>query len=94
MKIKFENGDVKIDMKGYAEGMLQEFPIKFKNNDRTVYPAGNDMFHEDLSKKLNKEQRELFHTFTAKALFLSKRACPDIQPITAVLCTRVSGKYM
>ena len=29
------------------------------------------------------------HRFTAKALFLCKRARPDIQPIVSVLCTRV-----
>jgi len=32
---------------------------------------------------------EMFHTTTAQGLFVSKRACPDIQPTIAVLCTRV-----
>ena len=33
--------------------------------------------------------REVFHTFVAKGLFMSKRSRPDIQPTIAVLATRV-----
>jgi hypothetical protein len=38
---------------------------------------------------LDKETADLFHTIVAKLLFLSKRACPDIQLAVSFLCTRV-----
>ena len=34
-------------------------------------------------------ERKLFHQMVAKALFLCKRARPDIQPIVTLLCMRV-----
>ena len=71
--------------------MLKEFLIKFKNNERAVTPAEVDMFKEHLSKKLNTSERELFHRTVAKALFMCIRARCDIQPIVAVLCTRVKS---
>jgi hypothetical protein len=46
---------------------------------------------DDKSPLLNKEKRELFHTFVAKGLFLCKRARPDIQPAIALLATRVQS---
>ena len=54
-----------------------------------MYPAGNDMFNEDFSKKLSVKEQEIFHRFTTK--FFCKRAHLNIQPITAVLCTRVKA---
>ena len=38
---------------------------------------------------LSREKKEDFHTFVAKGLFASKRARPDIQPMIAILSTRV-----
>jgi hypothetical protein len=38
---------------------------------------------------LEKPQVETYHTFVAKGLFACKRACPDIHPKIAVLCTPV-----
>ena len=52
-------------------------------------PATADMFDSGEEKYLETKQRELFHRTTAKALFLCKRARPDVQPIVSVLCTRV-----
>ena len=47
------------------------------------------MFESSDEEYLETEKRELLHRTTAKALFLCKRARPDIQPILSVLCTRV-----
>ena len=91
MTLEFKNKEVKIDMTEYVKGMLSEFPIKFNKNENTRTPAGVEMFAEDNSKRLNQQQREIFHRITAKALFLCKRGRPDIQPIVAVLCTRVKN---
>ncbi len=49
------------------------------------------MFSKDQSKKLGMKEQEEFHRITVKALFLCKRARPDIQPIVLVLCTRVKN---
>ena len=38
---------------------------------------------------LDKDKAKDFHTFVAKGLFVSKRARPNIQPVIAVLATRV-----
>ena len=41
--------------------MLKEFPIKFKETNEKMTPAEVDLFSKDLSKKLNKEMRTIFH---------------------------------
>ena len=48
-----------------------------------------DIFKKDNSKRLEKNRAEIFHTYVAKGLFVSKRARPDIHPTIAGLCTRV-----
>ena len=88
MTFHFGNGRVEVDMVDYVQNMLEEFPIKFANK-RVPNPASPDMFDEGQGKYLDEEKRELFHRTTAKALFLCKRARPDIQPIVSVLCTQV-----
>ena len=91
MTVVFKNSEVRINMKEYIKEMLSEFPIKFNKKDRSVNPATADLFKEDTGKKLNEAEREIFHRTVAKALFMCKRARLDIQPVVAVLCTRVQG---
>ena len=38
---------------------------------------------------MDKEKAKIFHTWVAKELFACKRARPDTNPATTVLCTRV-----
>ena len=89
MTFKFVNGEVKVDMIDYIKGMLKDFPIKFKKGDTSINLVTTDMFKEDSSKKLSEQEREMFHQMVVQELFACKRAWPDIQPIMAVLCTRV-----
>jgi hypothetical protein len=92
MEINFsEKGKVKIGMTEYVESMLEVFPEKIKSTDIAVTPASDGLFNEGQGKKLNEERADAYHTMVAKALFLCKRARPDIQPTIAVLCTRVKG---
>ena len=72
MIFKFNNWEVKISMIDYIKDMLKEFPLKFKNGDKVASPAGLDMFKQDSSKKLNKEQAEIFHRTVAKTLYACK----------------------
>ena len=69
MTFEFGNGEVQVNMINYVKGMLEEFPIKFKKGDTAVSPASIDMFKQDNSKKLNEQERELFHRMVAKSLF-------------------------
>merc|ERR1712151_922010 len=54
-------------------------------------PGSNNLMSRDDEAKLidDKERKEQFHNVVAKAIFLSKRSRPDIQPTVAVLATRV-----
>jgi hypothetical protein len=86
-----EKGKVKIGMTKYVEGMLEDFLVKLKSTDTAVTPASDGLFNKGQGKKLNEEHADAYHRMVAKALFLCKRARPDIQPTIAVLCTRVKG---
>jgi Reverse transcriptase (RNA-dependent DNA polymerase) len=90
MKLDYsEKGKLKLNMVDYVDNMIQDFPEEVTTSN---YPWNENLFKVDPSEKqLPKEQRELFHTFVAKALFLCKRARPDIQPAIAFLTTRVKS---
>ena len=92
MKIDYSSqGEVKFNMSDYVKEMIEEFGKDInmgKGNSNT--PAAEHLFEiRDTADKLNQELASKYHTFTAKGLFLCKRARPDIQPIVSVLCTRV-----
>src|SRR5210317_1130090 len=89
MTLRFKDRKVEVDMTEYVKNMLEEFPVKFNDYGKVTSSAGVDLFNEDLSKKLNQNNQELFHRTVAKALFLCKRARPDIQTTVIVLCSRV-----
>jgi hypothetical protein len=78
-------------MTEYVASMLEVFPEKLKSTDTVVTPASDSLFNEGQGKKLNEERADAYHTMVAKALFLCKRARPDLQPTIAVLCRWVKG---
>ena len=86
-----KKGKVKIRMDEYLKRMLKAFPIKFDGKKGPSTPAGIDLLSIGKGEKLNDEMREIFHTFVAKGLFLSKRARLDIAPTISVLSTRVQS---
>ena len=81
-------GAVKIDMKSYVLDMIKSFPEKVTTKAAT--PAAVHLFQmrEDATK-LSEEKASIYHTITAKGLFLCKRARADIQTTIAFLSTRV-----
>ena len=93
MKLDYsEKKKVKIDMRDYVKGMLDSFPIKFKEGETATTPAaGEDLFGQKSSndKKLQQDKAEAFHTTVAQGLFLTKRGRPDRHTGIAFLCTRV-----
>ena len=80
-------GEVKIDMTDYVKEMIKEFPEELPGTSKSA--ASENLFKVDKGKQISKLKAEAFHTFVAKALFLCKRARPDINPAVAFLCTRV-----
>ena len=80
MKLDYsEKKKLKIDMRDYVKGMLDSFPIKFKEGETATTPAGEDLFGQKPSndKKLQQDKAEAFHTTVAQGLFLTKRGRPD-----------------
>ena len=69
--------------------MLESLPKDMSGIAAT--PAGDHLFevNNDNPTKLDEKTAQLFHHLVAKALFLCKRACPDLQTAVAFLSTRV-----
>jgi hypothetical protein len=84
-------GKVKVIMKDYIqEDMLEELPSDM--DGEAVNPAGEHLFTANENHvPLDEATSQMFHTNTAKLLFLSKRARPDVQPAVAYLMTRVKS---
>ena len=83
-----EEGKVKISMIDYVKKVLDDVPNDMAGE--SVTPAGNHLFQVNPDgEKLDENAAILFHHYTARLLFLCKRARPDIQPPVAFLCTRV-----
>ena len=77
-------GKVKVIMKDYIEDMLDELPINM--DGKAAASASNHLFTvSDDSVLLDEATSQMFHTNTAKLLFLPKRARPDVQTAVAFL---------
>lgn len=82
------SGKVKILMKKYIKKMLSELPDSM--NGEAMNLAAQYCFEMNLDAiKLDTSDAEFFHYMTAKALFLCKRAQPDIHTAVAFLSTGV-----
>ena len=84
-----EPGKVKISMDEYTKSMIEDLSVKLSENDTMKTPGGSNLFEKGTGKLLEKDRKEEFHTVTARGLFMTKRARPDIQQTISVLCTRV-----
>lgn len=81
-------GSVRINMVPYIDEFISEAPAEFGGTAPT--PAAKNLFEtSDDEERLDETRAAIFHHLTAKALFLSKRARPDIQLAVAFICTRV-----
>ena len=66
MTFRFGNRKVEVDMIEHMKNVFKEFPIKFKEINENMTPAGVDSFSEDLSERLSKEMRTIFHQTVAQ----------------------------
>lgn len=84
------DGKLIIRMESYIQSLLEYLPGGFEGIAST--PAADYLFTVDDSAErlLDTEYGELFHSTTAKLLFLGKRGRPDIQTAVALLCTRMT----
>ncbi len=89
MTIDFsKKGKVKFIMNDYVENLLSEAPKDVSGHAAT--PAAHHLFSvNDKAAKISDEDSEVCHYLTAKVLYLSKRARPDLQTAVAFLCKRV-----
>ena len=83
-------GKVSIRMEDYVDNMLVDLPVEFGGYAMT--PAADHLFKvNESAEALDQESADLYHSVTAKILFLCKRARPDVQTAVAFLCTRVKS---
>lgn len=82
-------GEVCISMPEYVKEVLSQMPVEGEAST----PAANHLFEINTKNpiKLGKAEAEHFHHMTAKLLYLSKRAHPDIQLAVSFLTTRVKS---
>ena len=81
-----EIGTVDIAMEGYVNDVIKSYEVVKKSNT----PAAADLFDiHDKSAKLDRANKEIFHSRVAKLLYLAKRARPDTLLAVSFLTTRV-----
>lgn len=82
-------GKFKVKMIDCMDGMLKDLPADMSGELAT--PAADHLFDVDdaNARKLDEKDAQFFHHMVAKALFLCKRARPDLQTNVAFLSTRV-----
>ena len=87
-------GQAKITMFDYIQEMLEYFHRFDPNKTVSRTPEADHLFKVRYDQpKLDTHKAQVFHTFTAKALFPKKRSRPDIHTSVAFLTTRVIFTY-
>ena len=84
---------VTIDMKEQIRKIIEDFEEEtgVKLDDTVSTPATGNLFKVDMtSVELDRKNSKIFHTNTAKLLYLVKRARPDIKTSVSFLMRRVS----
>jgi hypothetical protein len=75
----------------FVNELIEETPDELMKGVSTT-PVANHLFTiNDRAQKLSKDDVEMFHHMTAKTLYLSKRARPDLQLAVSFLTTRVQA---
>ena len=89
MDIKVKDKNIYISMKDQLLEVIQMYRDQAESLPAT--PATKNLFNMNREEDLvNESDAKRFHSVLAKLLFISKRGRPDIKPVIAYLCTRVS----
>jgi hypothetical protein len=85
MKIAIKDEGTVVDMSFYVAQILEgeEVEVVASPTTKTTYNV------DEKAQRLGEEERKWSHSKTAKLLYLSKRARPDILTAVILLCTRV-----
>jgi hypothetical protein len=86
MHVRCEPGKVLVSMEGYECDVIEYAGITGVRSS----PATATLFEVGTSRALSDKDRARFHTITAKLLYLSHRARPDIALAVSYLTTRVT----
>ena len=91
MNVTFTNDrKIEIEMKKQIQEAIDSFGEAIQGEVSS--PTPKHLFHvNDESVKLDKTKSDIFHSVTAKLLYLEKRARPDIEVAIAFLTTRVAN---
>ena len=82
---------VAFTMNLYVQALLDKFYVHDPTKMTAKTPAVKHLFQvDDKVTPLSEKGATIFHTFVAKALFLAKRAYPDIVMAVAFLTTCVT----
>ena len=89
MNIKIrEDKNAEIEMK---DQLLEALDAFGEEVSVAVAPTTRKLWNiDDDAPLLTEEKRDIFHSVTAKLLYIIKRSRLDIEPTVAFLCTRVS----
>ena len=81
---------VKITMDGYVDDLLTSCDGRADGISKT--PSTTELFNLDQdSKLLDNDEKQWFHSYTAKMLYLGKRIRPDILTTCSFLASRVNN---
>jgi hypothetical protein len=82
-----DNGAMKVDMVYYIKGMIADFAYPIGPTNVTRWTEKLLKVQKD-APKLEEERHKVFHTYVMKAMFLCKRARPDIDQGITFLSSR------
>jgi len=89
MNFIFSEDQVELNMIRMIDEIVEKY---LPDGGISSSPASNNLFNiDESSPQLDTETKNVFHTITAKLLYLSKRARPDILTAIAYLTTRVQS---
>jgi hypothetical protein len=90
MQLDFSNkSKVVMTMHDYIDELIKEVPEDLLSGKAST-PVSNFLFNvTPKCSKLDNKTSVMYHHLTAKLLYFSKRACPDILTAASFLCTRV-----
>jgi hypothetical protein len=78
---------LKVSMEGYEKTILDEHKI----TGVASTPASNNLYIIDQnSEELNESDKRIFHTCSARLLYLAGRTRPEMQVVASFLCSRVT----
>ncbi|KAA8491274.1 Copia protein [Porphyridium purpureum] len=86
MKFDFSRkGEVSVSMNGYVHALIQDFGER----GTAKTPAGTGLYEVGTGEPLSAKDRERFHTYSCKLLYVAKRTRPDLLTAVGYLTTRV-----